>query len=504
MTTPTGMISLARLCRIAPEALHPLSPTPAPDVSIDGVHISELPDPTPYLHGGELLLTTGLSLPTTGSGCSAYVRKLAGARIAGLALGLGPVHGSVPATLVRACERHGLPLLVVPQSAPFQAVTKAFWSVVGEEQERELHRALDSYRRLIGAASAGAPTTVVLAVLARAVDGWAAVADLRGGITTTSPGRRKLSGSWLPREVERLRPAGPRAAATFPVEQEVGALHPIVSGDVVVAYLLTVSPQPVRLHDRGLLLAALALLGMDATYRRANLRAERAARGVLALLIDQGYSPVALRVALEMGIECPPARVRVVAVGGPTATALDVLAETLPDHAASLWGTSSETGAWALLHARLPEPELEFVEAALAHQGATHSVVVGPVVDVSDVKPIRVRLEGRAASLPPGRAASWRQDARLPFVTQDWAREVLAPLFRDEATQALIPTVEAFLRHRGNWERTAEELGLHRNSVRSRVARAEKELGADLSDPDVVARVWLALRSVRAGASRDG
>lgn len=31
---------------------------------LTGVHSSELLDPTPFLSGGELLLTTGLSLPT--------------------------------------------------------------------------------------------------------------------------------------------------------------------------------------------------------------------------------------------------------------------------------------------------------------------------------------------------------------------------------------------------------------------------------------------------------
>ena len=38
----------------------------AADAPVRWVHISELPDPTPWLSGGELLLTTGLQLQTAG------------------------------------------------------------------------------------------------------------------------------------------------------------------------------------------------------------------------------------------------------------------------------------------------------------------------------------------------------------------------------------------------------------------------------------------------------
>jgi len=50
------------------------------DRPVRWVHISELQDPTPWLRGGELLLTTGLPLR---SGPSAYVGRLAAAGPAG-------------------------------------------------------------------------------------------------------------------------------------------------------------------------------------------------------------------------------------------------------------------------------------------------------------------------------------------------------------------------------------------------------------------------------------
>ena len=59
------------------------------------VHISELVDPTPWLSGGELLLTTGLQLEGAGHQRE-YVARLAGHGLAGLGLGTGFAHPRVP------------------------------------------------------------------------------------------------------------------------------------------------------------------------------------------------------------------------------------------------------------------------------------------------------------------------------------------------------------------------------------------------------------------------
>nr|WP_228721201.1 helix-turn-helix domain-containing protein [Arthrobacter sp. 260] len=59
----------------------------------------------------------------------------------------------------------------------------------------------------------------------------------------------------------------------------------------------------------------------------------------------------------------------------------------------------------------------------------------------------------------------------------------------------LLETVRVYLAHRGQWEAAGRELGVHRNSVRYRIAQAKELLGVDLDDPDVTAQLWLALRS---------
>src|SRR5581483_4404056 len=66
------------------------------------VHTSELDDPTPYLEGGELLLTTGLKLGPSADELRAYVHRLADAGVAGIGFGVGLSYAEVPEALVEA------------------------------------------------------------------------------------------------------------------------------------------------------------------------------------------------------------------------------------------------------------------------------------------------------------------------------------------------------------------------------------------------------------------
>ena len=57
------------------------------DRAVRWVHISELADPTPWLSGGELLLTTGLGV---GDGRE-YVERLVAHGLTGLGFGRAPI-----------------------------------------------------------------------------------------------------------------------------------------------------------------------------------------------------------------------------------------------------------------------------------------------------------------------------------------------------------------------------------------------------------------------------
>src|SRR5919106_4868601 len=88
------------------------------DNAVRWVHISEIVDPTPWLSGGELLLTTGLQLERPELQRE-YVARLAGHGLSGLGLGTGFAHSTVPDEMLAAADELGFPLFEVPYEVPF-------------------------------------------------------------------------------------------------------------------------------------------------------------------------------------------------------------------------------------------------------------------------------------------------------------------------------------------------------------------------------------------------
>src|SRR5687767_9991175 len=81
---------------------------------VSWVHVSELADPTPWLEGGEFLLTTGLGVGELQAGQRRYVRRLAEHRLSGLGFGLGFGYAEVPPAIVDEANRLSFPVLSVP------------------------------------------------------------------------------------------------------------------------------------------------------------------------------------------------------------------------------------------------------------------------------------------------------------------------------------------------------------------------------------------------------
>ncbi|MEU4740779.1 PucR family transcriptional regulator ligand-binding domain-containing protein, partial [Actinosynnema sp. NPDC023658] len=120
------------------------------DRPVAWVHSTELADPTPFLEGGELLLTTGIALGPHGD----YVRRLVAAGAVGLGFGTGLSHDRVPEDLVRAARDAGLALLEVPRPTPFIAITKAVSRAVAADEYAALARTSAAQRSLTRAAVA--------------------------------------------------------------------------------------------------------------------------------------------------------------------------------------------------------------------------------------------------------------------------------------------------------------------------------------------------------------
>jgi purine catabolism regulator len=117
------------------------------DLPVRWVHISELEDPTPWLSGGELLLSTGMLL-NTDEQHRAFVHRLADHQLSGLGFGIGFSHPQVPPALLEAAAERDFPVFGVPYEVPFIAVTEAAFTKLVNEQYAVLRRAIAAHERL--------------------------------------------------------------------------------------------------------------------------------------------------------------------------------------------------------------------------------------------------------------------------------------------------------------------------------------------------------------------
>ncbi len=103
------------------------------------VHSTELLDPTPWLQGGELLLTIGIQLDSPKVQRD-MIARLADHGIAGLGLGTGFSHKRLPPALVTAARKREFPLFEVPYELPFIAITERVFAQLVDERYEMLQR----------------------------------------------------------------------------------------------------------------------------------------------------------------------------------------------------------------------------------------------------------------------------------------------------------------------------------------------------------------------------
>ncbi|MFE1715105.1 PucR family transcriptional regulator ligand-binding domain-containing protein, partial [Streptomyces sp. NPDC058728] len=222
---PTPPVSLARLLA-DPELGLRLLAGPA-GAEVHGVHASEMADPSPYLLGGELLLTAGAEL---GADPDRYAARLVAAGAAALGFGVAPVHEAVPPGLAEACGRHGLPLLEVPPGTPFTAVARTVWRLMEQARTGELRRVTEAQQSLAAAAARPDPVPAVLRRLAASLGGRVELAP--DGRSAGGPVPAGAAGA-LAALLARVGRAGGPATAT----DESGGWH-------LAAYALSRHPEP--------------------------------------------------------------------------------------------------------------------------------------------------------------------------------------------------------------------------------------------------------------------
>ncbi|WP_291045642.1 PucR family transcriptional regulator [Herbiconiux sp.] len=116
------------------------------------VHTSEIFEIAPLLKGGEVLLTTGLGLVAVSPDARrSYIADLARVGVTALVLELGRTFPEVPAEVVTEAARVGLPLVLLHGVVPFIEVTEAAHSRILGGELAELRAAAGVREHLLAA-----------------------------------------------------------------------------------------------------------------------------------------------------------------------------------------------------------------------------------------------------------------------------------------------------------------------------------------------------------------
>ena len=498
---------------------------PAEDRLVGAVGTTEIDDPTPYLVGGELLLTAGVRLPDDVDGIDTYVRRVASAGVTALGFGVAPVHPEVPSDLVSACDRHGLPLLRLPPGTPFVAVGQATYAAIAEARNRELREISRAQSALASAAARPDALRAVLSQLAAHTGAWSVLYDAQG-IELFSAGRRPASPAARQalRELTRrtlLRGGRPTAAAAH----HPGGIHPDQgNGGPGSGLHLTVHTLP----GADGVTAALAL-GQAATTAPTVVHRQvtSTATVLLALLTSPRHAlstdthGVGALVRLMLGATPAEVAPALVPAGGARDRHWTVVhGRHLPTGSAAAPRNDGDPAQLAALgtllgtpyvhmdgpHLKALVPSAPDARPSVPAQAADLGWVLGFSAPASahdlphaDTQAERALQRAIAAGSP---AVVHTPDALTvhalvsPADARELARTRFAPLDRVGAPGApvLVETLRTWLTLHGSWDRTAATLQVHRNTVRHRLARVADLLDVDLQDPGVRMELWFALQ----------
>jgi PucR family transcriptional regulator, purine catabolism regulatory protein len=513
------------------------------DLPVRWVHISELLDPTPWLSGGEVLLTTGMQLDTAARQRE-FLGRLADHQLAGLGFGTGFGHAEIPQALVDVAADRDFPVFEVPYEVPFIAVTEKAFTQLVNEQYAVLRRALAAQERLERIVLSERGLEALAGSLATLIGAAVMVFDPRGALLVKHAFRRAVDAEVLSglgaeiqerarrREARAFMPSGEdgNRALALPVaaEGQPGSSR-LAQGRVPEAWLVAIKDSgPLSDFDRLALHQAVTIVALELLRSRVAGDTERRLAGdVLAAVVRGELSGSELARRLEpFGLA---ERVAVIVVQRPAqgrgspAPAEAALASALRDEAAP--GLVASTGnLTCALVPGLGESELftlaERVAARVRPElGGSLSVGVGRAVPGGEarrsfhearcaVEALALGVAGANGDSPddasPLRLATYKDlgSFQLLLSLQDqeslklFCDSILGPIEASEGHYGgeLMRSLEAFIEENGQWERAARRLYCHRHTLRYRIRRVEELTGRNLSSARDRIEFWLALR----------
>jgi purine catabolism regulator len=493
------------------------------DRPIRWVHISELEDPTPWLSGGELLLTTGIQLKGAARQ-RRFLARLAERGVAGLGLGTGFEHKRLPKPLLDEASKRGMPLFEIPYEMPFIAITERAFATLVNEQYAVLERGAQVHERLERLVIEGRGLAAVLGSIASAIGGTAIVKDATGRDLARHPSKGGPGAAALKAlgvEVAARSAASPLTA--FEPEQPsltgraLAVPVPGRRGGAPVAWLIVVSQRgPLGDFERLTARQGAMVVGLELMRERVVLETERRLAGdLLAEALGGRLDSDELRGRLRpfgIGVE---AAVLLFELEDPHAGERVLEGELANGGIPALVATSGAAGRpllCAVMDARTGDP-IEVAGNLRSALASTHGQVRAAASRPAPVGSLRrafheARCALEATALADGDAPEVASHQDLGAFTlllslQDedalrlYSDGLLEPIELTEGEYGgeLLRSLEAYIEHNGNWERAARQLYCHRHTLRYRIRKIEELTGRDLSRATDRIELWLALRA---------
>jgi PucR family transcriptional regulator, purine catabolism regulatory protein len=449
-------------------------------------HVSELEDPTPWLFGSEMIMTTGMALPRSAAGQRSYLKRLDDAGVACLAVSERMFVPPLTRAFVDVAAARGFPVVEVPIPVPFMAISQEVAAAVGGAGQR-LNAQLQVFGAVQWLAAGNVSTAEIFARLER-LSGYSLYA--------CTLGRKRLLEGWPvpPPEYADLIPATVTSPPTVPG----GYVLPVTGPRGTAGYILAMespsaAPAGVSVVQHIATVAALQLSMV--AHEREMLR--RSGAETLAEML-QGLLEGAVVTRRLVGngfLVDRPLRLAVLPGGADDDRVADVFAGAgLP-----------------CLILRQQDELLVLLQEGQAALTAAVSVAVGLSRPFAAGASAAVaRREARwalARALEAGRpVVSYGEDRTERWLTGETAElralaaQVLGAVLAYDAVHSgdLVSSVRVWLEHDRQTDRAARALHIHPNTLLYRIRRFEQLSGRSLASTETLAEVWLAMRTTAA------
>lgn len=457
-------------------------------------HVSELEDPTPWLFGAEMIMTTGIGVPASARRQRAYLERLDDAGVACLAVSEQLSVPPLTDAFLAAADERGFPVVEVPLPVPFMAISQEVAAAVQVDTGQRLNAQLQVFGAVRWLAAGNLSTGEIFARLER-LSGY----TLYACNTRLGP---LLEGVPVPPQgLARYVPATPASPPTVPG----GYVLPVSGSRGTAGYILAIertdaTPAGVSVVQHIATVAALQL-SMQA-HEREMLRREGAEtlaemlRGVLDSAV----------VSRRLAVQGFPAGCRLVlAIVRPRSDSADAIADTLAQGRFPQLVLRQEEELYVLV------PDDAAARSALAADDAVAGISLPFLAGASLGVARREARWAIARAVESGRGVvSYADDRTGRWLTSESADlralvdDVLSPVIDYDKAHGgdLLVSIRTWLEHDRQTDKAAHALHIHANTLLYRVRRFEQITGRSLGSTEALAETWLALRAAATLSAR--